>query len=339
MNERINDIISQITDPAYLPVCSMSEIYDMIYESRPPIIDGLLYPGAYLFVGAPKVGKSFLMAQLAYHISTGTKLWNYDVNKGSVLYLALEDDYRRIQKRLYRMFGADSTDNLYFSCAAHQMGCGLNEQISRFLDEHPDTRLVIIDTLQKIRENKGDTYSYSSDYEAISLLKALADRYGICLLIVHHTRKQQSDDRFDKISGTNGLLGAADGAFILEKEKRTSNCAVLEISGRDQQEQMLYLEKNMDTLLWELIRTDSELWKAPPDPLLEKISQLVTTEAPLWEGTATTLAKLLDCNLTPNILSRKLNINAARLKEEYNIRYERSHGHESRTINLTLCDG
>ena len=266
------------------------------------------------------------------------KLWNYDVNKGSVLYLALEDDYRRIQKRLYRMFGADSTDNLYFSCAAHQMGCGLNEQISRFLDEHPDTRLVIIDTLQKIRENKGDTYSYSSDYEAISLLKALADRYGICLLIVHHTRKQQSDDRFDKISGTNGLLGAADDAFILEKGKRTSNCAVLEISGRDQQEKMLYLEKNMDTLLWELKRTDSELWKAPPDPLLEKISQLVTTEAPFWEGTATTLAKLLDCNLTPNVLSRKLNINAARLKEEYNIRYERSHGHESRTIKLTQCN-
>ena len=113
----------------------------------------------------------------------------------------------------------------------------------------------------------------------------------------------------------------------------------MELKLVNQQEQMLYLEKNMDTLLWELIRTDSELWKAPPDPLLEKISQLVTTEAPLWEGTATTLAKLLDCNLTPNVLSRKLNINAARLKEEYNIRYERSHGHESRTIKLTLCDG
>ena len=72
----------------------MTEIYDMVYERKPPIINGLLYPGTYLFVGAPKVGKSFLMAQLAYHVSTGTKLWNYDVSKGSVLYLALEDDFR-----------------------------------------------------------------------------------------------------------------------------------------------------------------------------------------------------------------------------------------------------
>lgn len=123
------------------------------------------------------------------------------------------------------------------------MGYGLCEQISQFISEHPDTELVIIDTLQKVRESKSEAYSYSSDYDTISQLKALADRFGICLLIVHHTRKQQSDDRFDKISVANDLLGAADGAFILEKEKRTSNCAVLEISGRDQQEQMLYLEK------------------------------------------------------------------------------------------------
>ena len=83
----------------------MTEIYDMVYERKPPIINGLLYPGTYLFVGAPKVGKSFLMAQLAYHVSTGTKLWNYDVSKGSVLYLALEDNYQRIQRRENKMFG------------------------------------------------------------------------------------------------------------------------------------------------------------------------------------------------------------------------------------------
>ncbi len=79
-----------------LETISMSELYETVYPSRPPLIDGLLYPGAYLFVGAPKLGKSFLMAQLAYHISTGTALWNYTVRKGTVLYLALEDDYRRL---------------------------------------------------------------------------------------------------------------------------------------------------------------------------------------------------------------------------------------------------
>lgn len=52
------------------------------------------------------------MDQLAYHVSTATKLWNYDVSKGSVLYLALEDNYQRIQNRMSRMFGVESSDNL-----------------------------------------------------------------------------------------------------------------------------------------------------------------------------------------------------------------------------------
>lgn len=85
----------------------MRELYNTVYQSKPPLIDGLLYPGTYIFAGAPKLGKSFLMAQLAYHISTGTPLWNFDVKKGTVLYLALEDDYHRLQKRLYRMFGTE----------------------------------------------------------------------------------------------------------------------------------------------------------------------------------------------------------------------------------------
>ena len=87
-------------EPSYLKTISMSELYDAVYQSKPPLIDGLLYPGTYIFAGAPKLGKSFLMAQLAYHISTGTPLWNFDVRKGTVLYLALEDDYHRLQERL-----------------------------------------------------------------------------------------------------------------------------------------------------------------------------------------------------------------------------------------------
>ncbi|MEE1219679.1 MAG: AAA family ATPase, partial [Ruminococcus sp.] len=97
-------------DPSYLKTITMKELYDSIYHSKPPLIDGLLYPGTYIFAGAPKLGKSFLMAQLAYHVSTGTPIWGYETNKGTVLYLALEDDYRRLQERMYRMFGAESVE-------------------------------------------------------------------------------------------------------------------------------------------------------------------------------------------------------------------------------------
>ena len=257
-NEEINPIdesmeemlrqMQRMSDPSYLATMTMSQLYDTVYESRLPVIDGLLYPGTYLFVGDPKVGKSFLMAQIAYHVSTGLPLWNYSIHAGTVLYLALEDDYRRLQERLYRMFGVDGTDTLHFATCAKQLGAGLYEQLARFVSEHRDTRLIIIDTLQKIREASGDRYSYASDYEIIGQLKHFADQTGIALLLVHHTRKQQADDKFDMISGTNGLLGAADGAFVLQKEKRTGNTAVLEVSGRDQPEQRLILKKDMEML-------------------------------------------------------------------------------------------
>ena len=257
----MEDILRELqrtSDPAYLHTVSMNELYRNVYQSRPPIIDGLLYPGTYLFAGAPKVGKSFLMAQLAYHVSMGLPLWGYPVHKGTVLYLALEDDHRRLQGRLYRMFGMDGTNDLLFAIYAKQLGLGLEEQLKKFVRQHPDTKLIIIDTLQKVREVGGDKYSYANDYEVVGKLKRLADDCGICLLLVHHTRKQQADDKFDMISGTNGLLGAADGAFLLQKEKRTDGSAILDVAGRDQQDQRMYLTKDKERLVWELERLETE---------------------------------------------------------------------------------
>ena len=323
-------------DQSYLKTISMSELYDTVYQSKPPLIDGLLYPGTYIFAGAPKLGKSFLMALLAYHISTGTPLWNYTVRKGTVLYLALEDDYHRLQERLYRMFGTETTDNLHFSVSAGQLGNGLDEQLTRFIEEHPDTKLIIIDTLQKVREVGGDNYSYANDYEIITRLKKFADRSGICLLLVHHTRKQNADDKFDMISGTNGLLGAADGGFILRKEKRTSNAATLEVSGRDQPDQKIYLNRNPETLLWELEKTETELWKQLPDPLLETIADKITKENSEWKGTPTELVDFLGVDMKANALTMKLNINAGRLFNEYGICYENKRCHDGRRVSLAL---
>ena len=142
--------------------------------------------------------------------------------------------------------------------------------------EHTDTKLIIIDTLQKVREVGGDNYSYANDYQIMARLKKLCRRpRSLYPARTHHTRKQTADDKFDMISGTSGLLGAADGAFLLQKEKRTGNAATLEVSGRDQQDQKLYLIRNTETLLWELQRAETELWKEPPEPLLDEIDELV----------------------------------------------------------------
>ena len=317
-----------------LKTISMSELYESVFIPRPPIIDGLLYSGAHLFVGAPKLGKSFLMTQIAYHVSTGTPLWNYPVRKGTVLYLALEDDQRRLQERSYRMFGTECVDNFIFAVTANQLGRGLYEQLQFFIQQHPDTRLIIIDTLQKVRIAGGDIYSYANDYEIITQLKCFADSYDVCLLIVHHTRKQKSDDNFDMISGTNGLLGAADGVLLLHKEKRTSNTAILEISGRDQQDQKLYLKRNNENLTWELDHSETELWKLPPEPILESIAKFVNTDNPDWAGTATELIEKISSDIPVNAITKKLNVNAGRLFNEYGIIYKNSRTHDGRKIRF-----
>lgn len=341
-NEKINDYDDVFeewqreADPSYLSTISMSKLYNKVFQIRSPIIDGLFYPGTYLFVGAPKLGKSFFMAQLAYHISTGLPLWNYDVKKGSVLYLALEDDYSRLQKRMFRMFGSDSAENLHFAVSSKNLANGLDEQLKGFVEEHPDTKLIIIDTLQKVRTISGDKFSYASDYEVINKLKQFTDCRGICLLLVHHTRKQQADDKFDMISGTNGLLGAADGAFLLQKEKRTSNTATLDISGRDQQDQRLYLIRDTDRLTWNLEKAETELWKEPPDPVLEAVAALVNEELPKWRGSPTELVNTLKLDVKPNALTQRLNVNAGRLQNEYSICYESNRNHAGRFIKLTL---
>lgn len=75
------------------------------------------------------------------------------------------------------------------------------------------------------------------------------------------------------ISGTNGLLGAADGAFLLQKERRADNAATLDISGRDQQDQRLYLKRDEERLVWELERRETELRQEPADPVLEAVAR------------------------------------------------------------------
>jgi len=326
--------INRMNDPSYLNTVSMNDLYNTVYVSRPPIIDGLLFPGTYLFVGAPKVGKSFLMAQLAFHVSMGLPLWGFEVTQGTVLYLALEDSNQRLQSRMYRMFGTDSSEKLHFATYARHLDEGLEDQLRHFVESYPDTRLIIIDTLQKIREVGSNKYSYGSDYEIIAKLKHFADARGLCLLLVHHTRKQPASDKFDMISGTNGLLGAADGAFLLQKEDRTSVNATLDVSGRDQQDQRLHLIKNRDRLTWELDHVETELWRAPPDPILESVAKLVTAESPEWNGSPSELAAVLKSDLPANALTKHLNVNASRLKNEHGIVYENRAKHEGRRIRL-----
>ena len=327
--------IRKMGDPHYLRTVSLTELFQTSYQSRPPVIEGLLYAGAYILAGAPKIGKSFLVAQLAYHVSTGENLWNFEVHQGTVLYLALEDDYQRLQSRMFMMYGVNDTENLLFATAASKIGSGLDEQLENFLRENPDTRLIIIDTMQKIREAGGEVYSYASDYEIVGKLKQFADKHGICVLLVHHTRKQPASDAFEMISGTTGLLGCADGAFLMQKKKRTDLDATVEVVGRDQQDQILYLTKDPVTRIWNLERMENEPYRKQPDRGLEAVSRLVSTERKIWSGTPSELLEATGLQMAPNALSKYLNVKAGALAEDYQVGYENKARHTGRQVTLT----
>lgn len=322
--------------PDYLPIISMTELYDSVYQSKPPIIEGLLYPGSYLFVGSPKQGKSFLMLQLTYHVSAGLPLWGHFVHQGTVLYLSLEDDHPRLQKRLFRMFQENATDTLFLSTWAKKIGDGLEDQIKGFVKRHPNTKLVVIDTLKRVRNSLANTSGYDDDYDFAAAITNLARTLGLCIIIVHHTRKLKADNKFDLISGTNGLYGAVDGAMILEKTDTYSKNATLTIQGRDQPEVMLELDKDLETLQWKLKKEHTDLWIEPTDPILDAVAAIVSCENPKWSGTATELVSCTGIDIKPNQLSVRLNVNAQRLKNEYNIRYQNTRSHTGRKITLQL---
>ena len=143
-----------MSDPAYLHTVTLDELMDNVFEVKSAVIENLLYTGAYILAGTPKIGKSFLVAQIAHHVSTGQDLWGYKVHQGTVLYLALEDDESRLQRRMFRMFGVEGTSSLHFATSAKMIGSGLDEQLEKFVREHSDTKLIMVDTLQKVREQK-----------------------------------------------------------------------------------------------------------------------------------------------------------------------------------------
>ena len=119
-----------------------------------------------------------------------------------------------------------------------------------------------------------------------------------------------------------------------EKEQPENNSNEIEQS--DQQDQKLWLNFNRERCVWELTKTETELWKEPEDPVLEKIKELVTETTPEWAGTATELVEVLQVEMQPNALSRKLNVSLERLILEYGIQYKAERGHDGRKIRLAF---
>lgn len=317
---------------------TMTNILDSSFAPRAEIVSDLLVSGAYLLVGAPKVGKSFFSLQLSYCVSTGQPFLGHNTSQGDVLYLALEDDFSRLQARYMKMCGTDDNDHLLLATQSKSLSEGLMDQLASFAEEHTNAKLIVVDTLACIRDISSE-YSYSVDYNIIKTIQQFAAKYRIAVVIVHHSRKMGSDDPFDLISGTNGQLGAVDGAWILQRPKRAQSGAILNITARDLPSQELQLETD-DTCKWQVISDSSGNPVPVYDALVLKIQDMLSnSEASDWEGTATELMTALGYTsnvITAHALTRRLNGLTSQM-DKLGIHYTSRRTATARTIHLSCC--
>ena len=217
---------------------SCEEIMTTVYKPIEYVVDGLLAQGLYILAGAPKVGKSWLALDMCLSIAKGEKVLGQETTQGTALYLCLEDSFQRIQNRLYELTD-EPVENLHFVILSDTIGKGLEEHIEQFKSEHSDLKVVFIDTLQMIRSETDS--NYGSDYKELSILKSLADKLEVAIVVVHHTRKCSDSDPFNMISGSTGISGCVDGSMVLIENKRGSRNAKLYCVGRDIENQEINL--------------------------------------------------------------------------------------------------
>lgn len=214
---------------------------DLLATELPPVrwaVPGVLPEGVTILAGKPKLGKSWLALGLCVAVASGGKaLGSIQVERGEALYLALEDNRRRLQRRLCMLLGdGPAPEGLHLRLHSERLDQGGAEALGVWLAGHPGCRLVVIDTLKKVRPKEaGRRAVYDSDYEALEPLLPVAAEHGVSILVVHHLRKMDADDPLDAISGSTGLTGGVDGTLILARERGQAD-AYLHIDGRDVEE-------------------------------------------------------------------------------------------------------
>ena len=231
---------------------------------------------------------------------------------------------------------ADKEDisKLHLATVSFGINDGLFEQIHDFMVTYSGTRLIVIDTLEHIRNGAYDKNIYACDYRDMKKLREITDRYKLTLLLVHHTRKMYDPDPINTISGSTGLVGAVDGVFVLEKEKSTSNSAKLTIANRDTESYCFVLNFERENCRWILVNKDGD---ADSEEVICILIDDFLNDS--WKGTATELSaelKKLDSSLdlSPLTITKQIKNNIELFKSRYGITVRLERNRQSRIIML-----
>lgn len=270
----------------------------------PPVrylVADILPEGTSLLSAASKIGKSWFVLDMGMKIAAGSPFMDKQTTQVGVLYFALEDSWSRLQKRMNRLLGGNTApEQFYFVTEAASIDDGFFDAVGNYVKEHPDIKLLIIDTLQKIRGQALPRESaYQQDYREMGRVKKYADSHGISVFFVHHNRKMKDDsDPFNMVSGTNGIMGAADTTLVITKKARTDKDAVLHITGRDVQQCELSISFNKDSCRWmplgetRLLEEAKEKTTYYSNPIVRAIKALLKSSTDgKWDGTASKLMR------------------------------------------------
>jgi hypothetical protein len=239
---------------------------DLMAEELPEvrwIVPNILPEGVTFLAGKPKLGKSWMVLGLSLAVATGgVALGTNAVERGEVLHLALEDNHRRLQKRLGLLLaGSGAPDGLHLNLDWPRADDGGVRALDTWLDEHSDCRLVVIDTLARFKPRAtGRRTQYDEDRDAVDPLGPVAAEHGVGILLVHHLRETESDDPLDMITGSVGLTGGVDGALVLKRRRGRAD-AFLHVEGRDiETPTELALKFDRDAATW-TIAGDAEEYR------------------------------------------------------------------------------
>ena len=314
-------------------------LYYKPLEHPKMLIDGVLSDGLAIMAGDSKIGKSWMVLWMCLQISKGEPVWGLPTRKTDVVYLALEDREWRVQQRMQDLTDTPP-DNLHFGFSCGQLGAELESQIEDVLKDYSSTGLIFIDTLQMVRDNvSAKVNAYAQDYKDLSSLKKIADNHGICIFVVHHTRKERDGGNiFNDMTGSTGIMGVADTGMILRKEDRFGDNATLCITGRDVEEKKLKMQ--MCGVKWEIteeLSADDLRKERIPDFVFKVVDFLF--EHRKFEGTISELlAAVGNTELKPNVASKYLTRFYSEVFAPMGITYEYRKTAAARTIRLALND-
>lgn len=227
---------NKTADTPQLSTISARDLQDKEIPPAKFIVAELLPQGLALLASPPKYGKSWFVLDLCLSVAAGEQFLNHQTVKRGCLYLALEDSERRLQDRMNKILqGERAPMGFDYATSVADIEHGLIQQLEEYITQHPDTGLIVVDTLQKVRASaNGKESAYSADYKETALIKNFADSHGVCVLLVHHLRKANDDtDPFNRISGTNGIFGAVDTAMVMTRTRRGDGQTTLSVTGRD----------------------------------------------------------------------------------------------------------